>query len=200
MNSRIVSSILIVFFDWSFSTTEDAIRLNTSKIYSYRYLDEFDFSLRGSQYVTFFVKSASEAHIALSRFHDPHSYTYEVVIGDYGNSRTIIRDCTQCYPKVQLEHEPLDVSEFRGFWISWKRGVIRVGQGTTTDENELLIWRDPLPHEVNFIGISTGWGADAHGQWIFGHGKCGVSSIEFNATAFMCMLYDGDWFILNQIF
>jgi hypothetical protein len=68
----------------------------------------------------------------------------------------------------------LDKTQLRPFWISWgPANVIKMGKGTTVDQDVVLSWfiPDGKRHKVNSIAVST----DKHstGQWEFQeqHGK-----------------------------
>ena len=59
----------------------------------------FDFPL-GS-----FCKACHDAHIALSEVKGlDSSETYEIVIGGWSDSQSVIRDCKQCLHKDEIKH------------------------------------------------------------------------------------------------
>ena len=58
----------------------------------------------------------------------------------------------------------LSCEYYREFWVGWMKGTIRIGFGLTPYVNEVLQWTDPLFHDINSVGICTGYGA--HGEWI----------------------------------
>ena len=67
--------------------------------------------------------------------------------------------------QARQQDHPLSCSESRPFWLSWQDGYIRLGTGLTVGEGQMLAWQDRGPHPVEFLGISTGWGAT--GVWSF---------------------------------
>jgi Farnesoic acid 0-methyl transferase len=105
---------------------------------------------------------------------------YEVVIGGMLNQRSMISDCNQCTTTWSVNNSPLSDIESRPFWITWYLNsssdadnnyglTIRSGTGSTVLQNEFMSWYDPQPHDINYVGISTGWGAN--GTWMFSVGK-----------------------------
>ena len=152
----------------------DVIEITTPKSYDYLYLEDYGLYYAAEGYVVFLVKARNDVHLTLStRKGDWLNDSYEIVIGGWYNTRSAIRACHQCKPSVQTNHNPLDENFFLPFWVSWSANEIRVGQGTGLSSKEFLHWEDPGPLSVNYIGISTGWGAE--GNWIFGIGKIPVA-------------------------
>lgn len=146
------------------------IEISTPNDYIFHYLAEYGLDLGPQQFVVFRVKARNDAHIALSRVKGVWTNdTYEIVIGGWNNQRSAIRPCVQCNPVAQLQNNPMDENVYKSFWISWTDSTIRVGFGEEPFQNEFLSWTDPNPHEVNYVGLSTGWGA--LGNWIFGSGE-----------------------------
>ena len=79
--------------------------------------------------------------------------------GGWGNKKSAIRDKKQGELLVEKQHTPLHPKRQRSFWIRWGQDVIHVGKGT----NEFMKYKAPSHTEVNYIGISTGFGAT--GEW-----------------------------------
>ena len=73
----------------------------------------------------FFLKGSTGAHIGLNEGSAPF---FEIVIGGWSNSRSVIR--TEKLGTDLVEHnEPLlDSNAFRQFWVSWINGVLKVGK------------------------------------------------------------------------
>jgi len=104
--------------------------------------------------------------------------TYEVVIGGWLNERSAILACDQCIPNGNVSNSPLSDTESRPFWITWYWNTtysgetygltIRTGTGSVVLENEFMSWNDPQPHDINYIGIATGFGSN--GTWTFNIG------------------------------
>ena len=74
----------------------------------------------------------------------------------------------------------LDANNFQFFWISWKGGVISVGQGNIVGNMTFLTYTDVTPSDVNYIAF-TGW--DAPGSvyisygWYLNVSLYGMSSV-----------------------
>lgn len=111
----------------------------------------------------FKVRSPKDAHLALTTGPAESDPMIEVFIGGWENSKSVIRkNKTQPEKAETPTNGILSAGEFRGFWIRWTDGIITVGR-----EGEVaafLIWEDPQPFPVNFVGVCTGWGAS--GSWI----------------------------------
>lgn len=121
------------------------------------------------------MKTCNDAHVGLFPGGTPDMATdlmYEIVIGGWSNTKSIIRNKKQGFGKVSASGRYLNCSEFIQFWISWNDGIIQVGQGHEIGGNVFLRWEDPVPYAVNYIAISSYNGVT--GEWIFGNGKCSL--------------------------
>lgn len=112
---------------------------------------------------TFKVRSANDAHIALLSENGETGPMFEVFIGGWGNTKSVIRK-NKTKPDVMETMTPniLHPGEFRGFWIRWNDSVITVGKEGET--SAFLAWEDENIVRVNYVGICTGWGAA--GTWL----------------------------------
>ncbi|XP_077978612.1 uncharacterized protein LOC144434040 isoform X2 [Glandiceps talaboti] len=128
-------------------------QFSTDTTYLYRYLA----SSSPITQVDFKVKATNDAHIALSAGPQDMPNLYEIVIGGWANTQSVIRRRKQGDHKaVASTHDILSPNEFRGFWITYNNGVIKVGkQGLEA----FMEWTDPNPLPVNNMGYSTGWGS-----------------------------------------
>ena len=109
-----------------------------------------------------------DAHIALSRDKNDSANTYEIVIGGWGNTQSLIRNCIQCnhMDTAANQNYPLDCSQYRPFWVSWTDNVIKVGTGHDVSINRFLFWNvTSSPHAVNYLAVATGFGST--GTWKF---------------------------------
>lgn len=116
----------------------------------------------GETYVKFEVKACNDAHVLLMQGTSTTQSIYELVIGGWGNSQSVIRNQQQGTHLATTRHEPLNCYEFHPFWVSWDAGVIRVGSGLTVGEDEFISYTGPA-FQVNHVAVSTGWGAT--GEW-----------------------------------
>ncbi|KAL0851414.1 hypothetical protein ABMA28_007224 [Loxostege sticticalis] len=112
--------------------------------------------------VQFKVRTANDAHLALTMGPQESDPMYEVFIGGWGNTKSVIRRNRTKPDKVEVDTpQILNSGEFRGFWVRWDGGVVSAGR-----EGELIpfmSWTDPEPFPVAFVGVCTGWGAT--GTW-----------------------------------
>ena len=90
-------------------------------------------------------------------------------LGGWGNSKSVIRKQKQGTPVAEHSHTPLDCDERKPFWIRWDENTIRVGAGRDVNAGEFMAYVDPTPTDVNYIAVSTGWGAT--GVWWFNLGN-----------------------------
>ncbi|XP_077866401.1 uncharacterized protein LOC144354127 [Saccoglossus kowalevskii] len=132
----------------------ECVTLNTPNSYSYQYITDATGLIR----LTFEVKANNDVHIGLSAQQHDLSNMYEIVIGGWGNSQSVIRRSKQGFNQVAV-YTPgiLSSSEFRGFWLTWQNGKIKVGKAGKVDS--FMHWTDPNPLVVSFIGYCTGWGS-----------------------------------------
>lgn len=113
--------------------------------------------------VQFRVRSPNDAHLALCTNECEANPMYEVFLGGWKNTKSIIRK-NRTKPDVAEADTPdlLNDGEFRGFWIRWMDNTITVGR-----EGEVaafLTFEDSEAIPINYVGVCTGWGAC--GSWI----------------------------------
>ncbi|XP_077978663.1 uncharacterized protein LOC144434081 [Glandiceps talaboti] len=127
---------------------------STDTTYQYRYLASSSPVTR----VDFKAKAKNDVHIALSDGPEDKPALYEIVIGGWGNTQSVIRRSKQGNTKIEASTPSiLSPTEFRGFWITYNNGVIKVGK---EGQAAFMEWTDPTPLPVNNIGYSTGWGSN----------------------------------------
>ncbi|CAH0548099.1 unnamed protein product [Brassicogethes aeneus] len=124
---------------------------------------EYNFFPNRSGYFQFRVKAANDAHIALSTAAAEVDPMYEIFIGGWGNSRSIIRK-NRTKPDVAEASTPgiLNDNEYRGFWIRFGNGSVAAGR--EGEGQPFVEWRDSENVIVEYVGVCTGWGAS--GNWI----------------------------------
>ena len=99
------------------------------------------------------------------------SSIYEIIIGGDVNTRSFI-GTNQKAKYTSFEKDLLSESEFRAFWITWKDGNIKVGQGPVVNENIFLEWADPDFIEVTSVTVSSGNQGDGYWRFPMGKGTC----------------------------
>ncbi|XP_076234198.1 uncharacterized protein LOC143179071 isoform X2 [Calliopsis andreniformis] len=130
---------------------------------------EYNFYPVASGQIQFRIKAANDAHIALTTGPQEGEPMYEVFIGGWSNSKSVIRK-NRTKPEVAEVETPgiLSADEYRGFWIRWSDGVLSVGK--EGEPSSFLSYADPEPFAIGYFGICTGWGAS--GEWLIeGHGS-----------------------------
>lgn len=123
--------------------------------------------------VEFQVRASNDVHIALSSSNTGQGQMYEVVIGGWGNTQSVIRTCGQCAHVAEVQTIGiLSASEFRGFVITYESNgyiaVYKYGEGIP-----FMFWTDPDPFQINYVGYSTGYGSE--GEYKF----CDLGKILF---------------------
>ena len=142
-----------------FTECVNLMQFSTNTTYLYRYLA----SSSPITSVDFKAKANNDVHIALSAGPQDKPALYEVVIGGWSNTKSVIRRAKQSQQKVEASTPGiLSPNEFRGFWITYNFGVIKVGK---EGHAPFMEWTDPNPLPVNNIGYSTHMGSN--GEFVF---------------------------------
>lgn len=124
---------------------------------------EYRYYPNNSGFQQFRVRAGNDAHMALTSGPLETDPMYEIFIGGWGNTRSIIRRSRAKPEKAEAETPGiLNGEEFRGFWLRWGGG--RVSAGREGESAPFIEWQDPEPFHVGFVGVCTGWGAC--GNWI----------------------------------
>ncbi|VVC95542.1 unnamed protein product [Leptidea sinapis] len=123
---------------------------------------EYQFFPVSSGSVQFKVRAPHDAHIALTMGPQELDPMYEIFIGGWGNTKSVIRRNRTKPDKVEINTpEILNGGEFRGFWVRWDSGVVSAGR--EGESIPFISWADPDPFPISFVGVCTGWGAS--GTW-----------------------------------
>ena len=139
----------------------------TPAIYDYQFVPEVKVS--DKNLLTFRVKAASDAHIALSAtYGEIQLMTYEITLGGLKNRRSSIRyGGDSWFAKEARTPSVLSETEMRPFWISWENGVLDVGEGMRKGSRRLLQWRPMMEkrHNINHLSVCTS--EHSKGEWEF---------------------------------
>ncbi|XP_011136164.1 uncharacterized protein LOC105181234 isoform X2 [Harpegnathos saltator] len=143
-----------------------AVSLNTEDKLEYHF-----YPVTAGQ-IQFRVKAANDAHVALTTGPQEGEPMYEVFIGGWSNSKSVVRK-NRAKPEVAEVETPgiLSGDEYRGFWIRWDSGTLTVGKEGET--GPFLTYADPEPFGIGYFGVCTGWGAT--GDWLIEAICCGGS-------------------------
>ncbi|XP_066300036.1 MAM and LDL-receptor class A domain-containing protein 1-like [Branchiostoma lanceolatum] len=129
----------------------------------------------------FEVQASSDVHVALSAQNQNLNNMYEVVIGGWGNTQSVIRTPTAGHQVTAQTQGINSPTQYQGFWISWASdGTIAVGRAN--EVSSFMQWVDPNPLPISYAGYSTGYGST--GQWRFC--SAGVSPTGSPGAGFDC--------------
>ncbi|XP_034473315.1 ficolin-1-like [Drosophila innubila] len=137
-------------------STKQIIEVNTPNKLEYKFFPA------SGEIFTFKVRSPKDAHLVLSPSNLQGVQFYEIFIGGWENTISVIRKNGQ-KPDVAEVPTPriLSADEFRGFWVRWSDNVISVGH--VGEARAFLSYDAGSLFPVNYVGICTGWGAS--GTW-----------------------------------
>lgn len=114
--------------------------------------------------VTFTVRAPNDAHVGFFSRERSLDEVYEIVIGGWGDTQSVIRESNQGTNQVTVDTQGIvSADEDRPFWADAHEGLVRLGTGTVVGENVVMQWQDPDPHTAVYVGIMTGWGGE--GVW-----------------------------------
>ncbi|XP_058808970.1 LOW QUALITY PROTEIN: C3 and PZP-like alpha-2-macroglobulin domain-containing protein 8 [Phymastichus coffea] len=134
-----------------------AISLTTEDKLEYQF-----YPVTGGQ-IQFRVKAPHDAHITLTTGPFENNPMWEVFIGGWKNSKSVIRK-NRTKPDVTEVNtfDFLSSNEYRGFWIRWSGGYLTVGK--EGEFEPFMSYVDPDPFDIGYFGVCTGWGAT--GEWL----------------------------------
>ena len=121
--------------------------------------------------IIFTVDAKNDAHIGF--FSEKKSCPihclnemYEIVIGGWANSQSVIRRGSQGSNKdLKATLNILKSNEDRSFWADAKDGLVRLGKGKVIGYDIVMKWQDNQPLDPSYVGFMTGWGSA--GIWKF---------------------------------
>ena len=138
----------------------------------YKYIPVKGFDASAGE-VTFEVKARNDAHIALGEDNLHNGKKYEIVLGGWGNTQSVIRGRNQGSNLVTYRAVVLNNAEYTKFRLSWDKTMLKVEResGDSWTMIMKLSGRDKSPHnaynwDIRYMMISTGWGAT--GDWRIG--------------------------------
>ncbi|XP_072035556.1 uncharacterized protein [Amphiura filiformis] len=148
----------------------------TSTAFEYKFID----SVIPSDVTKFRfkVKTSNGAHLALTSTKSTLSNTYQIVIGGWGNSKSRIFPCdrhvSSCPADIEVSTPGmLNSNEHREFHVSFKDGLIEVGQ---SGQSPFMSHQYSTPHQINYVAYASGSesGSVNPGDWRF------CSFVNFN--------------------
>ena len=119
-------------------------------------------------FISFKVKVNSDVHFALISGTTEDDQLYEIVIGGWNNTRSVIRTAKQGRPVYSIKGTFLDDGIFKEFWISWNDDTIYVGHGLVGASGSIFLeWTNPNGlRPIRNAGFYTAYDSTT-GEWIF---------------------------------
>ncbi|XP_052106228.1 zonadhesin-like isoform X16 [Mytilus californianus] len=142
-----------------------AKKIQTPNAYKYKLLSDYGISVDNHERfsIKFKVMAKNDAHLALMSSNNEKDPLYELVLGGWGNSKSVVRDKKQGRSLSEHKGKMLRPNKLESFKVIWNKGKIRVEDGRG---KKIMEWTDTSnPLKIRDIGISTGWGAT--GTWSF---------------------------------
>ena len=119
---------------------------------SYQWENVFELGSPGNGTVTFEAKATNDIHVCFSEYKADNSPLYEIVIGGWGNTQSVIRKGRQSphngHVRINRSQNPnamASANEWSTYWVTIKQGLIQVGKGAVSGQNEFLRWQDQDP-------------------------------------------------------
>jgi Farnesoic acid 0-methyl transferase len=136
------------------------------------------------------VTASNDAHVALGDSLEHDGRHWEIVLGGWGNTQSVIRPRNQG-PALATHHGAvLHAGAPRQFWVSWGDGSLRVGEGTAPGAREMMAvaLTEGSGGAIEQMHVATGWGSS--GRWAVsfpgssgggggGGGGSAVSGVQF---------------------
>ncbi|XP_067664550.1 uncharacterized protein [Haliotis asinina] len=118
-------------------------------------------------FIVYWVKTCRDAQITLHNRPDTNQTgAYQVVVGGYSNTISLIRQCIGCpFLIIHEESSLLSCQEYRPFWLSWKKDVISVGKGQVIGKQTFMKYAAENHTEFNDISVSSY--VDNAALWLF---------------------------------
>ena len=102
------------------------------------------------------IKACSDAYFTLSKIQgNSRTLSYEIGLDVGGEGHSVIRDSVGGSTMTQYDESVLHCDHFKHFWVTWTRGVIEVGKGSTVGVDRILQWQDSDPHDVNAMALKS---------------------------------------------
>lgn len=133
----------------------------------YIILSTLGITISENNFINFKIKACNDVHVALISGNTENDPLYEIVIGGWKNTKSVLRTGKQANTAATDEGDFLICSEYKEFWISWDNITINIGRGDVFDDDTIfLTWSnaDGLRTIIN-IGVYTAFGST--GEWIF---------------------------------
>ncbi|XP_046555666.1 A-agglutinin anchorage subunit-like [Haliotis rubra] len=161
-----------------------SVTVHTPDQQSYLPLGPLGVTVQERTSIRFNLTASNDAHVAL---YTPINGTvpmdiYEIVIGGWSNTKSVVRTRQQGRAKVSETHSALASSTAKPFWMSWSLGVIKVGSGTQVGVSTFMQYADSR-YNVTAIAVMTAWGST--GDWVFEEGIISSSLLPSSTNLMM---------------
>ncbi|XP_060828541.1 uncharacterized protein LOC132913902 isoform X1 [Bombus pascuorum] len=139
------------------------VRIITPDSIEYRYFPITKSRLRLS------MQAAHDARISLRTHLGGDSNVYEIIIGGWRNTMSAIKRNNQEQDVAEAEtRNILNAQYMFNIWIQWCcDGTLKIGR---QNGDVFLAYKDRNPFVINYIGVSTAWGAT--GEFLIEESPC----------------------------
>ena len=141
------------------------------------------------------VRAKNDAHLGF--FSESQDKFYEIVIGGWTNTKTVLRRVIPSEVDYNETATPniLNPNEDRPFWADVKNGLMRLGSGNVVGNDIILKWQDNQPLDPSYVGFMTGWGSS--GIWKYKGTKDPTTTTATTTTATTTTTTAGKYSTLN---
>jgi len=111
----------------------------------------------------FLVSAKNDAHVGLFESDKSLKRMYEIGIGCWKNTRSIIRRSAQGPNLVDVDTVGINNPHtMQPFWIDiTEKNEVRVGKGHDIGQNIFMCYNDSNLYSIKYVGILCGWGSTA---------------------------------------
>ena len=148
------------------------VERHTGDKYEYQLLHTLEAGHEKAARVSFSLRANNDAHIALGSSLGHADAHWEIVLGGWGNSASVIRDRNQGPNLVEHKGTVLNPNQPLEFWLEWDEKELRVGKGGSVQP--FLKLARSHGWDIKYMLVCTAWGS--RGDWWFREASGGDNS------------------------
>ena len=153
--------------------------------YRYIILPDLAASIQHNDLLHVKVKACHDVYIALINGESENDQLYEVVLGGWNNSKSVLRTHKQQQPAARTSvGSVLDCTRFKEFVIKWTYSTINIVLSTNPGNSCILRWWTQTKlNPIKNVGVYTGFGST--GEWIFDYKAGSILIFQILITLIM---------------